>query len=76
MISMASRVESRAKSAIAKIKEELPEAKVEFIYFDLTILSTAKKAASEFNAKEDRLDILINNAGIVECLDPYFFAIP
>ncbi|KAH9812023.1 hypothetical protein DFH28DRAFT_1130264 [Melampsora americana] len=62
---MASRTESRAKTAIAKIKQEVPEADIEFLYFDLTILSSAKKAANEFLAKEDRLDILLNNAGIM-----------
>ncbi|KAG0149844.1 hypothetical protein CROQUDRAFT_653134 [Cronartium quercuum f. sp. fusiforme G11] len=66
---MACRNESKAKAAINKIKEELPEAQVEFLYFDLTILSTAKKAAEEFNKKEERLDILMNNAGIM--MTPY-----
>ncbi|KAG0152365.1 hypothetical protein CROQUDRAFT_649757 [Cronartium quercuum f. sp. fusiforme G11] len=66
---MASRVESRAKAAITKIKQEVPEAHVEYLYFDLTILSTAKQAADDFKGKEDRLDILINNAGIM--MTPY-----
>ncbi|EGG00774.1 uncharacterized protein MELLADRAFT_39578, partial [Melampsora larici-populina 98AG31] len=66
---MASRTESRAKSAISKIKEEVPEAQIEFLYFDLTILSSAKKAAIEFMKNENRLDILMNNAGV--CMTPY-----
>ncbi|KAI8447135.1 hypothetical protein BY996DRAFT_7111969, partial [Phakopsora pachyrhizi] len=37
---------------------------IEFLFFDLTILSSAKKAAQEFSSKESRLDILVNNAGI------------
>ncbi|KAH9811257.1 hypothetical protein DFH28DRAFT_464746 [Melampsora americana] len=66
---MASRTESRAKAAISKIKEEVPEAQIEFLYFDLTILSSAKKAAMDFMDKEKRLDILMNNAGV--CMTPY-----
>lgn len=66
---MASRTASRAKAAILKIKEEVPEAQIEFLYFDLTILSSAKKAASEFMKKENRLDILMNNAGV--CMTPF-----
>lgn len=63
---MAARTESRAKRAIEEIKKELPDAHLEFIHFDLTILSSARKAAEEFNSKEQRLDILLNNAGIVK----------
>ncbi|KAI8447187.1 hypothetical protein BY996DRAFT_1047640 [Phakopsora pachyrhizi] len=62
---MACRVQSRAETAIEKIKQEVPDAKMEFLFFDLTILSTAKKAAQEFSSKESRLDILVNNAGIM-----------
>ncbi|CAH7685870.1 hypothetical protein PPACK8108_LOCUS20465 [Phakopsora pachyrhizi] len=57
---MACRVQSRAETAIEKIKQEVPDAKMEFLFFDLTILSTAKKAAQEFSSKESRLDILMN----------------
>lgn len=65
-VSMACRTSSRAEASILKIKEEVPDAHIEFIYFDLTILSSAKKTLEAFTAKEDQLDILINNAGIVE----------
>ncbi|KAA1106640.1 hypothetical protein PGT21_036764 [Puccinia graminis f. sp. tritici] len=62
---LASRSESRAKAAIQKIKELIPDSQVDFIHFDLTILSSARKAADSFISKEARLDILINNAGIL-----------
>ncbi|KAA1065344.1 hypothetical protein PGT21_012748 [Puccinia graminis f. sp. tritici] len=62
---LASRTESRAKAAIQKIKQLVPNAQVDFIPFDLRILSSAKTAAEEFKGKESRLDILINNAGIM-----------
>ncbi|OAV96482.1 hypothetical protein, variant [Puccinia triticina 1-1 BBBD Race 1] len=62
---LASRTESRAKTAIQKIKQLVPDAQLEFIHFDLTILSSAKAAAEEFKRKESRLDILINNAAVM-----------
>lgn len=33
---------------------------------DLTDLPTMRKAAAEFQARESRLDVLVNNAGVVE----------
>jgi len=66
--SMLSRTESRALAAIEKIKKELgPETdpKVEYINFDLQRLRTGHEAAEEFMKRETRLDIIINNAGIV-----------
>ncbi|KAJ3788752.1 hypothetical protein GGU10DRAFT_409782 [Lentinula aff. detonsa] len=62
---MLSRNESKAITAIDEIKNEIPEANVEFIHFDLQSLKSAKQAAEFFLAKEDRLDILVNNAAIM-----------
>jgi NADP-dependent 3-hydroxy acid dehydrogenase YdfG len=55
----------KAASAIEKIKSEIPNAQVEFIQFDLTSIASCQKAAHDFLAREDRLDVLMNNAGIV-----------
>lgn len=60
---LASRTPSRAQAAIQRIIQLVPTAQIEFIYFDLTVLSSAKAAADSFTKKETRLDILINNAG-------------
>ncbi|KAI9614925.1 hypothetical protein KEM48_005837 [Puccinia striiformis f. sp. tritici PST-130] len=74
---MASRNKSKAEEAIIKIKEELTKSKkegegesdrepfIEFLEFDLSKLSSGKSTAEEFLKKEDRLDMLINNAGIM-----------
>lgn len=62
---MASRSKERADSAIKKIHETFPETIVEFLPLDLTHLDSVKKAGAEFLSKETRLDILINNAGIM-----------
>ncbi|KAH9811256.1 hypothetical protein DFH28DRAFT_1085079 [Melampsora americana] len=66
---MASRNESKAKLSILKIQNQIPNAKIEFLQFDLTILSSAKNAAIEFMKKETQLDLLINNAGAM--MTPY-----
>jgi NADP-dependent 3-hydroxy acid dehydrogenase YdfG len=59
------RSEAKATSAIDDIKSEIPQAQVEFIQFDLTNIASCQKAAQDFLAREDRLDVLMNNAGIV-----------
>ncbi|KAF9040420.1 NAD(P)-binding protein [Hymenopellis radicata] len=46
-------------------EEETPEAVIKYINFDLLRMQSATKAAQEFLQHETRLDILINNAGIM-----------
>ncbi|QKX63440.1 uncharacterized protein TRUGW13939_10610 [Talaromyces rugulosus] len=60
-----SRSLSKASDAIAKIKAEAPNADVHFLHMDLMDLSSVVKAADEFKQKEDRLNGLVNNAGIM-----------
>lgn len=70
---MASRNQTKALEAIQNIKSELDHhpssdpkpTSIEFLPFDLSILSSGKSAAETFLSKENRLDILINNAGIM-----------
>ncbi|KAM3415576.1 Retinol dehydrogenase 12 [Cercospora zeina] len=62
---LAARTPSKAEDAIADIKTRVPHANVSYIKLDLTSLASVKEAAEEFKARSDRLDILINNAGIM-----------
>ncbi|MFD1550765.1 short-chain dehydrogenase [Putridiphycobacter roseus] len=62
---MACRNEQKAKAAMAKIKKEVPHAKLEFIAIDLMDLSSVRKFAATFLKEYQRLDLLINNAGIM-----------
>ncbi|KDQ21285.1 hypothetical protein BOTBODRAFT_197762 [Botryobasidium botryosum FD-172 SS1] len=66
---MASRTESRALSAIEELENDHPEIKskagIVFLQLDLTSLASCQAAAKQFLEKETRLDILINNAGIM-----------
>ncbi len=64
-IYLAARTTSKAESAIADIKAAVPEAPLTFLSLDLTSFASIKSAADTFRAESDRLDILINNAGIM-----------
>jgi len=62
---MACRTQDKAGAAIQQIQEELPQAKLEFIHLDLADLASVKKFAADFKSRNDRLDVLLNNAGIM-----------
>lgn len=55
--------------AIADVKSSVPSARIVHLPLDLTSFASVKHAAEQFQAKESRLDILINNAGIM--MTPY-----
>jgi len=61
------RNEEKATKAIIDIKSKCPQSKGElvFLHLDLGDLTTIKKSAEEFLSKEDKLDILWNNAGVM-----------
>ncbi len=62
---VASRDPFKADSAIQKIMNEIPGAKLKFIELDLANLESVREFARQFNSAYDRLDILLNNAGIM-----------
>ncbi|OAJ36614.1 hypothetical protein BDEG_20772 [Batrachochytrium dendrobatidis JEL423] len=62
---MASRSADRAAAAIARIKQQLPQASIEFMHLQLSDLHQVQKASSEYIASGKPLNILINNAGIM-----------
>lgn len=64
-IFLAARNHESAEAAIHKIKEAVPEAKITFLPLDLTSASSIKDAAKTVDSSVDRLDILMNNAGIM-----------
>ncbi|KAK5085151.1 hypothetical protein LTR05_004430 [Lithohypha guttulata] len=66
---IASRSEARVMEAIAKMRRVQASVDVHFLKLDLQDLNSVKAAAAEFERRETRLDILINNAGIMAC--PY-----
>jgi NAD(P)-dependent dehydrogenase (short-subunit alcohol dehydrogenase family) len=63
---------SRSVEKGEKAKAEMGETsgQIEVMQLDLGELASVKAFADEFNAKYDRLDVLLNNAGIM--MTPYF----
>ncbi len=62
---LASRNLDKAEKASAKIQKEIPDATVEIMQLDLANLNSVNNFATEFKKKYDRLDVLVNNAGIM-----------
>ncbi len=56
---------SKADDAVVRLREEVPAATVDVVMLDLASLADTKRAASDVLAGFDRIDILINNAGIM-----------
>ncbi|MHA2102639.1 MAG: oxidoreductase [Candidatus Hodarchaeales archaeon] len=65
-IVMACRSESRGQVALEKIQKEYPSVSLELMILDLSSLSSIKQFSEDYNAKYDRLDILCNNAGVMQ----------
>ena len=64
-IILACRSEQRGTDAVNQIKKEYKVDNIEFMQLDLNDLSSVKTFADSFNAKYEKLDILLNNAGIM-----------
>src|SRR4051812_36317838 len=62
---LACRGETKALEAMKAIREKVPYAKLEFLSLDLSDLATIRSAAAEFAMRHERLDLLINNAGLM-----------
>ncbi|KAF5682979.1 alcohol dehydrogenase Bli-4 [Fusarium circinatum] len=65
-IYLAARSEEKANEAIKTLREKNPNAgPITFLQLDLGSLASIKAAAASFRSMSARLDILINNAGIM-----------
>lgn len=65
---MTARSQDKFDAAMKDIRTANPEAKVDLLELDFGSVDSVKKAAAAFLGKEERLDILINNAGILGSL--------
>lgn len=63
---VAARNQTQIDEAIANILAQTPDANVHFELLDLADLSSVRALGKRLNAKLSRLDVLINNAGIME----------
>ena len=62
---VASRNEQRGTDAVEAIKADLPQANVELIQLDLASLTSVRAFVATFTSRHERLDLLINNAGVM-----------
>lgn len=60
---------SKGEKVAEEIRAENPDAEISVLQMDLSNLRSIKEFSSQFLADFDRLDLLINNAGIMVC--PY-----
>ncbi|KAI1185963.1 hypothetical protein F5B17DRAFT_445289 [Nemania serpens] len=66
-VCIAGRAESKAQKAVTEIKNAYPNSSghIDYIILDLSNLSTIKPAVEKFVAQQPRLDVLVNNAGVM-----------
>lgn len=62
---MACRNLTKAEKAVAEVRRLHPDAKVEVLELDNASLASVKAFADAFLGKHDRLDLLLNNAGVM-----------
>lgn len=62
---LACRSESKANAAMEEIRKSAPSAKLEFVRLDLADLDQVRQFAEVILTKEERIDLLINNAGVM-----------
>jgi len=60
------RSSERLINAKKLIIQEIPTADVDYFLYDLINLQSSKDLANEIRSKYDRLDVLINNAGVFQ----------
>jgi NAD(P)-dependent dehydrogenase (short-subunit alcohol dehydrogenase family) len=56
---------AKADDVVGRLREEVPGVSVDVVALDLADLADTKRAAGDVLAGHDRIDILINNAGIM-----------
>lgn len=64
-IYLASRTPSKGEAAVEGIKKAVPSADIVFLPLDLASFDSISAAAKDLTSKSQRLDILLNNAGVM-----------
>jgi NAD(P)-dependent dehydrogenase (short-subunit alcohol dehydrogenase family) len=62
---MAARNEERGRAAVEDVRASTGSDRVELLMLDLADFDSVRYAAAELHRRQDRLDVLINNAGLV-----------
>lgn len=69
MVIMACRNRDKARAAVEQIHRDVPDTQLPIIRLDLADLDSVHDFAAQIGNKYDRLDLLINNAGVM--IPPY-----
>ncbi len=64
-IVMVNRNKERSEAAIASIRSAVPDAQLEYVLADLYSLAEVRNAGAELRARYPRIDVLVNNAGLI-----------
>ena len=64
-VALACRNMEKGETAVTQIRQQVPDASLELMALDLADLASIRQFAQDFRASHDRLDVLINNAGIM-----------
>ena len=64
-VTIVGRDPARTEAAAKELEKERPGAQVDFLLADLSSMAAVRKLAADFRAKHDRLDVLVNNAGVI-----------
>ncbi len=62
---MAVRSPDRGQAAVDEIRADTPDADIELLRLDLASLDSIRTASTELHDRHDRIDLLINNAGVM-----------
>jgi NAD(P)-dependent dehydrogenase (short-subunit alcohol dehydrogenase family) len=62
---MAVRNQQKAAAAVDEIRTSVPDASLELVALDLSSQASVREAAKEILAAHDRIDLLVNNAGVM-----------
>ena len=63
---VAGRNRERGEAAVGEIRRESGSEKVSLVLADLAVQAEVRELADEFKARYDRLDVLVNNAGLIQ----------
>jgi NAD(P)-dependent dehydrogenase (short-subunit alcohol dehydrogenase family) len=59
------RDEARGAAAADEIRQRVPRARIETMTADLSSLASVRRLAAQVLARHERLDVLVNNAGVI-----------
>ncbi|WP_375772617.1 SDR family oxidoreductase [Archangium gephyra] len=62
---LSGRDKGRGEAALAEVRRTVPDAKLDLLLADLTSMASVRQLVSDFQARYSRLDVLLNNAGLI-----------